>query len=67
MYPLHKTCKLGFDVDLAKGVFTIQVEHWDALHLKMKSTLLARLERVLTRSIASFVGTIILCAWHEAP
>jgi len=57
--PQHKRCQLGFDVDLAEGLFTMPIERWKALQSKIDAILSTRNWCVQARVIASLVGTII--------
>ena len=57
--PQHKRCQLGFDVDLAEGIFTVPLERWEALQSKTDAIMSARNGRVQASVIASLVDTII--------
>jgi hypothetical protein len=57
--PHHKRRQLGFDVDLAEGLFTVPLERWEALQSKTNAIMSARNGRVQARVISSLVGTII--------
>jgi len=57
--PQHKRRQLGFDVDLADGLFTMPLERWEALQSKTDAILSAWNGCVLARVIASLVGIII--------
>jgi hypothetical protein len=64
--PQHKRRQLGFDVNLAEGLFTLPLERWEALKSKTDAILSARNGRVQARTVASLVGTIISMrlAWY---
>ena len=59
--------QLGFDVDLAEGLFTMPLERSEALQSKTDAILSARTWRVQARVIASLVGTIISMRLARGP
>ncbi len=57
--PKHEERHLGFDVDLANGLFKISVARWEALREDATAILNSRGTRVQARKLAYLVGTFI--------
>ena len=57
--PAQQLRQLGFDVDLAEGVFRVPEDRWVELKLAVDELLSARHGRVLARKLASVTGTVL--------
>ena len=57
--PKHEWRHLGFDVDLANGLFKVPIARWQALREDASAILNSKGSRVQARKLACLVGTII--------
>ena len=57
--PRHDRVHLGFDVDLASGLFKVPTLRWEALRADAVAILNSKGTRVQARKLASLVGTVI--------
>jgi hypothetical protein len=57
--PKHARVHLGFDVDLAAGLFRVPLARWEALRADALAILNSKGTRVQARKLACLVGTVI--------
>jgi len=57
--PKHERRSLGFDVDLANGLFKIPIGRWEALREDAAAILNSKGTRVQARKLACLVGAVI--------
>jgi hypothetical protein len=57
--PKHDRVHLGFDVDLASGLFKVPIARWEALRAYAVAILNSKGTHVQARKLACLVGTVI--------
>jgi len=57
--PKHNRVHLGFDVNLATGLFKVHITRWEALRADAAAILNSKGTRVQARKLACLVGTVI--------
>ena len=57
--PKHNRVHLGFDIDLAAGLFKVPITRWEALRSDAAAILNSKGSRLQARKLACLVGTVI--------